>query len=332
MDNTSCVLVTGGAGYVGAVLVPKLLAAGHRVKVLDLFLFGDDVLVGVAGHPNLTVVKGDIRDQALLAASLPGCQAVIHLAAISNDPSYDLNPDLGRSVNYDSFLPLVRVARDSGVERFVFASSSSVYGPKEETEVTEDLPLAPLTGYSRDKAECEEGLLAERRPGFAPLIIRPATVCGYSPRLRLDVVVNILTNQAYHRRKITVLGGEQKRPNIHIEDLTDLYVLAMGYPAAAIDGRIYNAGMENHTVLAIAEMVREVVGEDVEIEVKPYDDKRSYHISSERIRRDLGWSARRTIADAARDLVAAFEAGRVPDSLTDPRYFNVELMRSLQMS
>ena len=332
MDSNSCVLVTGGAGFVGAALVPKLLAAGHCVKVLDLFLFGEEALAGVADDPNLTLVEGDIRDQALLARILPGCRAVIHLAAVSNDPSFDLNPELGKAINYEAFLPLVRIARDSGVERFVFASSSSVYGPKEEEHVTEDLPIAPLTGYSRYKAICEEELLAERRPGFAALIIRPATVCGYSPRLRLDVVVNILTNQAYHRRKITVLGGVQKRPNIHVEDIADLYVKAMEYPAEAIDGRIYNAGRENCTVLEIADTVRRVVGEDVEIEVTPYDDRRSYHICSERIRRELGWAAQRTIEDAIRDVVAAFEAGLVPDSLTDPRYFNVELMRSLQLS
>ncbi|HEY3396248.1 MAG TPA: NAD-dependent epimerase/dehydratase [Armatimonadota bacterium] len=332
METNSTVLVTGGAGYVGSVLVPKLLAAGHAVKVLDLFLYGHAPLGAVAAHPRFTAIAGDLRDEQLLAQILPGCQAVVHLAAISNDPSFDLDPELGKSVNYDSFRPLVRLARDSGVERFIFASSSSVYGPKEEAEVTEDLPLNPLTGYSRYKAICEEELLAERQPGFTTVSIRPATVCGYSPRLRLDVVVNILTNQAYHRRQITVLGGEQKRPNIHVEDIADVYVQMLQYPAAAIDGRVFNAGMRNHTVLEIAHIVREVVGPDVEIEVTPYEDRRSYHISSETLRRELGWEAQRSLEDAVRGLLAAFDAGLVPEALTDPKFFNVETMRARPLS
>ena len=221
MDRLRRVLVTGGAGYVGAVLVPKLLDAGYAVKVLDLYLYGDDVL---KAHPNLEQVKGDIRDRQLLDKTIPGCDAVIHLACISNDPSFELNPELGKSINYDAFLPLVQIAKDKGVRRFIYASSSSVYGIKDEENVTEDLPLQPLTDYSKYKALCEEVLLKAQAPGFTSLILRPATVCGYSPRLRLDLAVNILTNLAVNTGRITVFGGAQKRPNIHIEDVTDLYV------------------------------------------------------------------------------------------------------------
>ncbi|MCS6815575.1 MAG: NAD-dependent epimerase/dehydratase, partial [Cyanobacteria bacterium] len=252
-DTIQQVLVTGGAGYVGAVLVPKLLKAGYRVKVIDLYIYGEHVLDAVKDHPGLEQIKGDIRDRALLEKIMPGCDAVIHLACISNDPSFELNPDLGKSINYDAFFNLVDVAKASGVKRFIYASSSSVYGIKETENVTEDLELQPLTDYSKYKALCEDVLLSKREPGFVTLILRPATVCGYSPRLRLDLTVNILTNHAVNNGKITVFGGTQKRPNIHIEDMTDLYVKCLAYPDEAIDGKIFNAGYENHTVMEIAE-------------------------------------------------------------------------------
>ncbi|MFN8543863.1 MAG: NAD-dependent epimerase/dehydratase family protein [Candidatus Binatia bacterium] len=325
---TRDVLVTGGAGYVGAVLVPKLLAAGHRVRVLDLYLYGDDVLDAVRDHPGLVQVKGDIRDRALLERVVPGCDAVIHLACISNDPSFELNPTLGRSINFDAFPALVDVCRDRGVRRFVYASSSSVYGVKAEAEVTEDLPLEPLTDYSRYKALCEDILLAKRAPGFTAVIFRPATVCGYSPRLRLDLSVNILTTQAFHRGRITVFGGDQTRPNIHIEDVTDLYVRALEWPDAAVDGRVFNAGYQNLRVREIADLVREVLGPEVTIETTPTDDHRSYRISSARIRDALGFVPRRTVEDAVRDLAAAFHARRVPDALTDDRYYNIRRMQA----
>jgi len=324
-------LVTGGAGYVGSVLVSKLLAKGYRVKVLDLYLYGEGVLDAVKDHPNLEQIKGDIRDRALLEKVIPGTDALIHLACISNDPSFELDPTLGRSINYDAFLDLVDVSKNSGVHRFIYASTSSVYGIKEEENVTEDLPLEPLTDYSKYKALCEEVLLKEREPGFVTLILRPATVCGYSPRLRLDLTVNILTNHAVNNRRITVFGGQQMRPNIHIEDMADLYVKSLEWPDEAIDGNIFNAGYENYRIIEIAEMVRSVVGKDVEIVTTPTDDHRSYHISSEKIKRELGFVPQHTIEDAVRDLVTAFEAGKIPNSMTDIRYYNIKTMQHLRL-
>jgi nucleoside-diphosphate-sugar epimerase len=324
------ILVTGGAGYVGAVLVPKLLERGDRVRVLDLYLYGD-VLQSVAGNPSLEQIKGDIRDRTLLERVMPGCDAVIHLACISNDPSFELNPELGKSINYDAFFDLVAVAKDSGVSRFVYASSSSVYGVKREENVTEELALEPLTDYSKYKAMCEEVLLKEQSPHFTTVVLRPATVCGYSPRLRLDLTVNILTNFAVNQNRITVFGGAQKRPNIHIDDMADVYLRVLDAPADQVAGRIFNAGYENHTVSQLASMIRDVVGRSTEIVTTPTDDNRSYHISSEKIRRELGFVPSHTIEDAVRGLVDSFAAGRIPNPMTDIRYYNIKTMQSLQL-
>jgi len=325
------VLVTGGAGYVGSVLVPKLVARGYNVKVIDLYLFGDDVLAGARG-PRLTEVKGDLRDRAMLEREMPGTDAVIHLACISNDPSFELNPALGKSINYDAFGPLVEAAKKNRVKRFIYASSSSVYGIKEVENVTEDLPREPLTDYSRCKALCEDVLAQQREKGFVTLTLRPATVCGYSPRLRLDLTVNILTNHAVNNHKITVLGGAQKRPNLHIQDMTDLYVQTLQWSDAAVDGKTYNAGCDNFTLTRIAEMVRDVVGKSVDIVTTPADDLRSYHVSSERIKRELGWAPRRTVTDAVKDLVDAYQTGKIPNAMTDIRYYNIRTMQARKLT
>jgi nucleoside-diphosphate-sugar epimerase len=322
------IFITGGAGYVGAVLVPKLLKLGYNVTVLDLMIYGEAVL---PTHPNLKKVKGDIRDQELLIKILPGQDAVIHLACISNDPSFELNPTLGKSINLDAFEPLVKISKENGVKRFIYASSSSVYGIKETPNVTEDMPLEPLTDYSKFKANCETILARYQSPEFTTLTIRPATVCGYSPRLRLDLTVNILTNLAVNKGEITVFGGDQKRPNIHIEDMTDLYCYVLTLPAEKIAGKIFNAGYENFTVAQIAQMVKNVVGDKVKIITTPTNDHRSYHISSEKIKKELGFEPKHSIEEASVDLKREFEAGHIPDSFSDPKYFNVKLMQLIHL-
>jgi len=327
------VLVTGGGGYVGAVLVPKLLKAGYRVKVIDLFIYGEDVLDAVKDHPGLTVVKGDIRDRALLERVIPGSEAVIHLACISNDPSYELDPELGKSINYDAFLPLVDISKANGVQRFIYASSSSVYGIKKEENVTEDLPLEPLTDYSKYKALCEDYLLKHQGLDFTVLVLRPATVCGYSPRLRLDLTVNILTNHAVNKGRITVFGGEQKRPNIHMEDVTDLYVNCLRYPAEKIAGKTYNAGYENHTVRELADVVKRGLGQpELPVDVQDTDDKRSYSISSQKIKEDLGFVPKHNIEQAVADLKTAFDKGLIVDSMNNIRYYNIKTMQAVQLT
>ncbi|MBI2789357.1 MAG: SDR family oxidoreductase [Elusimicrobia bacterium] len=324
------VLVTGAAGYVGCVLVPKLLEAGHDVVAYDIMYYGDE---GLKPHPRLLTVKGDLRDIPAYAAAVKGCEAVIHLACISNDPSFELDPALGKSINFDCFEPMVLASQAAGVKRFIYASSSSVYGVSESSNVDEAHPLKPLTDYSKFKAMCEEVLARLKKPGFTACVIRPATVCGWSPRTRLDLAVNILTNLAVNTGKITVFGGSQKRPNIHIDDISDLYVELLALPAAKIDGGVWNAGYQNHTVADLAKMVKAIVESEfpgrppIEIVTSPTDDLRSYHVSSGKITRDLGFEPKRTVEDAIRDLCRAFKAGKLPGSLTDPRYFNVKIMK-----
>lgn len=327
MPKFKQIMVTGGAGYVGSKLVPALLAAGYKVTVLDLYLYGD-VFAPLKNNPNLREVKGDIRDACAVKDALSGCDAVIHLACISNDPSFDLNPELGKSINYDCFRPMVKAAKGVGVKRFIYASSSSVYGVKSDPNVTEELALEPLTDYSKYKAMCEDVLREEQSPDMTTVTIRPATVCGYAPRLRLDLSVNILTNHAINKGLITVFGGNQLRPNIHVDDMVDAYLLLLSADDARINGRIFNAGYENHSIMDIAQMVKKVVGKNVDIKVEPTNDNRSYHVSSEKIKRELGFVAKRTIEDAVVSLKEAFDAGKVPNPLEDERYFNIKLMKA----
>ncbi len=326
------VYVTGGGGYVGSALVTALLDAGYAVKVLDLFIYGREALDAVKDHPKLELIEGDIRDTDLLRRTITGSDAIIHLACISNDPSFELDPGLGKSINLDAMEPLVVTAKDAGVKRFIYASSSSVYGIKDEPDVTENLPLEPLTDYSRFKVMGEEILFRYDSEDFVTAAIRPATVCGYAPRQRLDVIVNILTNHAVNNGSIRVFGGSQLRPNIHIKDMVDVYLLMLEAPAEKIRRQAFNAGYHNHSVQRIAEIVRDEVGPDgIELVVEPTDDNRSYHVSSQKLLDTLGFAARHSIEEAVRSLVVAFEAGKLPDSMTDTRYFNVKRMNELEL-
>ena len=325
----SKILITGGAGYVGAVLTPYLLNKGHKITVIDLMIYGEEVLIK---NPNLRIIKGDIRDTDLLKKELPNHEVVIHLACISNDPSFELDPKLGKSINLEAFKPLVEISKQNLIKRFIYASSSSVYGLKREKEIHENISLEPLTDYSRYKVECEAILKKYESENFTPIIIRPATVCGYSPRQRLDVVVNILTNLAYHKRKISVFGGKQLRPNIHIKDMAKVYDVLISAPKSKISGEIFNVGYENKTVLDLANTVKSVLGNDIQLVATPTDDNRSYHISSKKIQRVLDFDSKFTIKNAINDLKIAFEKNLLPNSLTDEKYFNIKRMQSIRLS
>lgn len=327
------VLITGGAGYVGSLLVPQLLDLGYRVTVYDIMFFGDAFLP--KDNPNLTVVQGDIRDTAKLAAAFEGIDAVISLACISNDASFELDEALSTSINLDAFEPMVVAAKQAGVKRFIYASSSSVYGVSEAPDVTEEHPLVPLTLYNKYKGMCEPLLFRHQGPGFTCVAIRPATLCGYAPRQRLDLSVNILTNHAVNAGKITVFGGLQRRPNLHIQDMCDLYKLLLTVEDAKIAGEIFNAGFQNMSIMDIALTVQRVVGEEfpdkqgIEIVTTPTDDIRSYHVNSDKIGRVLGFVPRRSVEDAVRDLCRAFRDGKLPDSMSDTFYFNVRRLKAL---
>ncbi len=322
------IFITGGGGYVGVPLVEKLLSNGDKVTVLDLFLYGENVL---PNHNNLIKIKGDIRDEKILKSSLKNQEIVIHLACISNDPSFELNPKLGKSINLDAFEPLVNISMKSGVHKFIYASSSSVYGIKKEKNVVENMELNPLTDYSKFKAECEKILFKYKSDNFITTVVRPATVCGYSKRQRLDLVVNILSNLAYHKREITVFGGDQLRPNINIYDMVGFYNSLLNFDEKIINGEVFNAGFQNQKVSELASSVKKIVGEDVNVVTKPTDDNRSYHISSEKIRDLLNFKPKHTIEDAISELVTAFEQKKLNDPLNNKYYFNIKLMNSIDL-
>jgi len=322
------VFITGGAGYVGSQLVPTLLSKGYLVTVLDLMIYGEDV---IDPHPNLVMIKGDIRDIEILKNSIPGHDALIHLACISNDPSFELNPTLGKSINLDAFDPLVRISKDSGIKRFIYASSSSVYGIKSEKNVHESMTLEPLTDYSKFKADCEKILSQYGDDKFVTVTIRPATVCGYARRQRLDVVVNIFSNIAYHNREISIFGGGQLRPNIHIADMVDSYLCVLEAPSELIANEIYNVGDENYSVSELANIVKDVMGSDVILKTIESNDNRSYQISSQKIYEKLGFKPKKSIKQAVVDLKDALDRKKLKDPMSNEMYFNIKRMQSIDL-
>ena len=322
------IFITGGAGYVGSRLVPKLLSLGYQVTVLDLMIYGEDVL---DDHENLTKIKADIRDIKKLEQNLPGHNILIHLACISNDPSFELNPTLGKSINLDAFEPLVKISLKSKINQFIYASSSSVYGIKQEKNVTEDMSLEPLTDYSKFKGDCEKILNKYSSDDFTTTTIRPSTVCGYAKRQRLDLVVNILTNHAFHNREIRVFGGTQLRPNVHIEDMVDSYLAVINADPKKINGEIFNVGFKNQSVNELAEDVINIVGNDVKIIKTKSNDNRSYHVSSEKIKEILSFETKYTVKNAVSDLKNAFEKKLLTNTFEDELFFNIKRMNSLKL-
>src|SRR5499427_3035264 len=331
---TKNVLVTGGAGYCGSLLVPQLLAEGYNVTVYDLLYFGDSFLP--KDNPRPKVISGDIRDLAKLNSALQNQDVVLSLACISNDASFELDESLSTTINLDAFEPMVVTAKKAGVKRFVYASSSSVYGVSDKPNVTEDHPLVPLTLYNKYKGMCEPLLLKHTDDRFVGVIFRPATVCGYAPRLRLDLSVNILTNHAVTNNKITVFGGSQMRPNLHILDYCDAVQLLLDAPDDKVANEVFNVGYQNMSIMDIALLVKRVVEREfpekgeIGIVKTPSDDKRSYHINSDKIRRVLGYVPKHTIEQAVSDLCRAFKDRRFRNSMSDDIYFNVRRMKNLQ--
>lgn len=324
------VIVFGGGGYAGNVLVPKLLANGWNVTVYDTFWFGDFL----PKNENLKKIKGDVRDIDKVENSIKGNEFVLHLSCVSNDASFELDEKISTSINLESFEPVVIAAKNQNVKRFVFASSSSVYGVSEKKDVREDHPLVPLTLYNKYKGMCEPLLLKHANENFKCVIFRPATVCGYSPRLRLDLSVNILTNHAINNKKILVFGGNQMRPNLHIDDYSRVCIDLLKAPDEKIENQIFNVGMQNHTILEIAEIVRKTIynldnSYEIDLEIVKSDDNRSYHINSDKIKNILGFVPKKTIQDAVTDLFFAFKKGLIKDSFENDDFYNVKTIKKL---
>ena len=330
------ILVTGGAGYCSSLLIPQLLEIGYEVTVYDIMYYGSDFLP--KDNPSLRIIEGDIRDIDKFSEALEGIDAVLHLACISNDASFILDEKLSTTVNYNAFEPMVIAAKEAGVRRFIYASSSSVYGVSDKPEVTEDHPLLPLTLYNKYKGMCEPILLKHTRKDFVGVIYRPATVCGYAPRQRLDLSVNILTNHAVNKRIITVFGGQQLRPNLHVQDYADLCKVLLEVPDSKVADEIFNCGYQNMTISEIAKTVKSVVEQEFpelgEITIKktPSDDNRSYHINSDKITNVLGFKPKYSVEDAIRDLCRAFKEKKLPDSFDNDWYYNVRTMQKIGAS
>ncbi len=327
------IFITGGAGYCGSSLVPKLLDKGYQVTVYDIMYFGQDFLP--KDNPYLKIISGDIRDSKKIADSCKNHDVFVSLACISNDTSFDLDEDLSTSVNMDAFEPMVKAAKLSGIKRFIYASSSSVYGVSDKKDVKEDHPLVPLTLYNKYKGLCEPILKEHTDNNFDGVIFRPATVCGYAPRLRLDLSVNILTNFAVNKKKILVFGGKQLRPNLHIEDYCSAIECLINSPSDKIKDQTFNVGYQNLSIEEIANKVKNVVEDyfpefgSIDIDTTPSDDNRSYHINSDKIKEELGFKPKLTIEDAVRDLCQAFKNGKIPDSFEDDFYFNVKRLKRI---
>lgn len=321
------ILITGGGGYVGTRLVPTLLLSGYEVSVYDTFWFGNYL----PSHANLYLHSADIRNINAFERAVAGQDAVIHLACISNDASFELDEALSTSINYEAFEPLVLASKAAGVKRFLYASSSSVYGVSEAPDVAEDHPLVPLTLYNKFKGLCEPILRQHSDKNFTGVIFRPATVCGYSRRQRLDLSVNILTNHAVNMKRISVFGGSQMRPNLHIAEYCRVVQALLEASTDLVAGETFNVGDENLTILELAKLVASIVPADIEVQPSS-DDARSYHINSDKIAKVLGFRPVKTVKDAITELVAAFNDNRLPNSLSDDRYLNVKRLRRLHVS
>jgi len=327
------ILITGGGGYCGSLLTQNLLNKGHNVVIYDIFYFGKSHLPKF--NKNLKIVEGDIRDEKIFSKVLIDnkIETVIHLACISNDASFELDEKLSKTINFDCFENLVYSSKKNNVSHFIYASSSSVYGVSSQLNVTEEHELVPLTLYNKFKGDCEPILLNYACDSFTTTILRPATVCGYSPRMRFDLSVNILTNQAINNKKIIVFGGEQMRPNLHIKDYCEFIELLINFDRKKINKEIFNVGHQNLKIKDIAFIVKKIVDREflsnVQIHNSPSNDNRSYHINSDKAKKILYYTPRLTVENAVLELCHCFKKNMFVNSLNDTKYFNVKRLKEI---
>jgi len=323
------VFITGGAGYVGSLLVPELLNEGYHVTVFDLYIYGDVI----EPHRNLTQIKGDIRNKETLQEVAKGANAFIHLACISNDPSFDLDPELGKSINFDAFQNVINACTKNNIKRLIVASSTSQYGIKpQNVSVTEETEAEPITDYARFKIECEKMLNNTNVGNLEYVFVRPATLCGYAPRLRLDLSVNILTINALINKKIKIFGGEQMRPALNIKDMVRFYKLMLEIGGAKINRQAFNVSTENITITKIAEMVKDTIADNsITFEVTESNDPRSYHVNCDKMKNVLGFTCQYSLQEAVKSLQEAFEKGLIINGLENSYYYNVKRMKEIKL-
>jgi nucleoside-diphosphate-sugar epimerase len=318
------ILVTGGAGYVGAVVVRLLLGQGARVRVMDRMLHGSHGLAGLEGEANLTVLARDLRDPRVFDEALEGVSSVVHLAAIVGDPACAADEDLAVQTNWTATVAFARRASACGVERFVFASTCSVYGEGRDETLTEESPTRPLSLYAKTRWHAEQGILElaglER---FEPVLLRFGTVYGLSPRMRFDLVVNYLTQKAVRTGEVSIFGGTQWRPFVHVTDISQAITLALRERLPAEGAPILNVGdnLENYQLRDLKpDLEREIPGTRVTI-IPDIQDRRTYRVSFDRIANLWGFRATRRIADGVREIAEAVRSGAIADP-EDRRYYN----------
>ena len=325
------VFVTGGGGYIGSRLVPYLLKKKFKITVYDTFYFGNKL----PKNKNLKVIRGDIRNITKLSKHCKNHDVFLHLACISNDTSFELNEKLSKSINYDAFEPVVLEAKKLKIKRFIYASTSSVYGISKKKNVREDHKLLPLTSYNKYKGMCEPQLFKHTNNEFEGVIFRPATVCGYSPRMRLDLSVNILTNFAYNKKFIKVFNGKQLRPNLHILDYCGAVLKLINSPSAKIQNKIFNVGHQNMSINKIASLVKKTVqkkmGQKIKIIKTKSNDLRSYHINSDKISKELGFVPKKNIEQAVIEVYNALKSKKITNSFSNLNYYNVEKIKKLKI-
>lgn len=324
------VFITGGAGYCGSRLVPFLLKKKFKITVFDIMYFGKKFL---PKHKNLKIIKGDIRDTKKLEKACKGHEIFINLSCISNDASFELDKNLSKTINLDAFEPMVKAAKRSGVKRFIYASSSSVYGLSKKKNVKEDHPLLPLTLYNKYKGMCEPKLLKHTDENFTGIIFRPATVCGYAPRLRLDLSVNILTSHAFFKNKILVFGGKQLRPNLHIQDYCDVLLKLIKSDKKLVQNEIFNVGYQNMSILDIAKKVKKIVSKKlnkkITLQIVKSNDNRSYHINSDKIKNKIKFRPKYSIDYAVNELCNEFKKNKLKNVFNKKIFYNVKTVMKL---
>jgi len=326
------IFIAGGAGYCGSRLIPELLKEKFKLVVYDTFYFGNFL---PKNNRDLKIIKGDIRDEKKIYKYAKNCEIFINLACISNDASFELDKKLSESINLKAFEPMVLAAKKAGIKRFIYASSSSVYGVSKKKNVIEKHPLVPLTLYNKYKGLCEPILFKYASKNFETVVFRPATVCGYSPRQRFDLSVNILTNHAINNQVIKVFGGNQLRPNLHIKDYCRVVRLLIKAPSEKISNQVFNVGNENRTISQLARIVKSIVEKEFKLKKKiriifeKSNDKRSYHINSYKIFKVLGFKPKYNIKHAVLEICNAFKKKKFLNSLENVQYYNVQKLKTL---